>query len=76
MGQIENLRLFVLVVENGSISKAAGKLRIAKSAVSPRLALLEERFGADLIDRKPGHLGRHGGRARAVSTRGASGWGC
>lgn len=54
MGQIENLRLFVLVVENGSISKAADKLRIAKSAVSRRLALLEDRFGTKLIDRKPG----------------------
>ena len=57
MGQIEDLRLFVLVVENGSISKAADKLRIAKSAVSRRLALLEERFGTKLIDRKPGVWG-------------------
>jgi DNA-binding transcriptional LysR family regulator len=54
MGQIEDLRLFALVVENRSISKAAEKLHIAKSAVSRRLNLLEERFGAHLIDRKPG----------------------
>ncbi len=54
MGQIEDLRLFVLVVESGSISKAADKLRIAKSAVSRRLSLLEERYGTRLIDRVPG----------------------
>lgn len=57
MGQIEDLRLFVLVVENGSISKAADKLRIAKSAVSRRLSLLEARYGKKLIDRAPGVWG-------------------
>jgi len=50
MGQIEDLRLFALVVENRSISKAAGKLRIAKSAVNRRLSLLEERYGSHLIE--------------------------
>jgi DNA-binding transcriptional LysR family regulator len=54
LGQIENLRLFAHVVEQRSISKAAGKLGIAKSAVSRRLSLLEERFGVGLIDRAPG----------------------
>ncbi|MEE9389176.1 MAG: LysR family transcriptional regulator [Paracoccaceae bacterium] len=54
MGQIEDLRLFVLVVESGSISKAADKLGIAKSAVSRRLGLLEDRYGTRLIDRVPG----------------------
>ena len=51
MGQIEDLRLFALVVENRSISKVADKLNIAKSAVSRRLKLLEARFGTKLIDR-------------------------
>jgi len=54
MGQIEDLRLFVLVNESGSITKAADRLNIAKSAVSRRLALLEDRFEAKLIDRSPG----------------------
>jgi DNA-binding transcriptional LysR family regulator len=54
MGQIEDLRLFALVVENGSISRAADKLHIAKSAVSRRLSLLETRYGSRLIDREPG----------------------
>jgi DNA-binding transcriptional LysR family regulator len=54
MGQIENLRLFAHVVEQRSISKAAGRLGIAKSAVSRRLNLLEEHFATKLIDRAPG----------------------
>ena len=55
MGQIEDFRLFVEVVDNESISKAAGKMNIAKSAVSRRLALLEERYSAKLINREPGN---------------------
>ncbi len=54
MGQIEDLRLYLRIVENGSLSKAADKLNIVKSAVSRRLSLLEERYGAKLIDRRPG----------------------
>ena len=52
MGQVEDLRLFVQIVEQGSVSKAADKLNIAKSAVSRRLALLEDRYDAALIQRK------------------------
>ncbi len=54
MGQIEDLRLFALVVENRSLTRAAERLHIAKSAVSRRLNLLEARFGSCLIDRGPG----------------------
>ena len=54
MGQIEDLRLFTLVVEHRGISKAADRLNIAKSAVSRRLNLMEERYAAKLIDRAPG----------------------
>ena len=54
MGQMEDLHLFTLVVENRSISKAADQLNIAKSAVSRRLNLLEERYSAKLINRSPG----------------------
>jgi DNA-binding transcriptional LysR family regulator len=54
LGRIEDLRLFVLVVESGGISRAAEKANIAKSAVSRRVALLEERYGTKLIDRSPG----------------------
>ena len=55
MGQLEDLRLFVLVVEYRGISKAADKLNIAKSAVSRRLQLLEDRYSATLINRSPGN---------------------
>lgn len=54
MGQMEDMRLFVQVVEAGGISKAAERLGIAKSAVSRRLGLLEARYDAKLIDREPG----------------------
>jgi len=54
MGQVEDLRLFVQIIEHGSISKAADKLNIAKSAVSRRLGMLEDRYDAALIHRKPG----------------------
>ena len=54
MGQMEDLHLFTVIVENHSISKAADRLNIAKSAVSRRLHLLEDRYSAKLIDRAPG----------------------
>ncbi|MGX9354719.1 LysR family transcriptional regulator [Roseobacteraceae bacterium S113] len=53
MGQIEDLRLFVTIVEQGSIARAAGVLGIAKSAVSRRLSQLEDRYDMRLIDRQP-----------------------
>ncbi|MCV6591315.1 MAG: LysR family transcriptional regulator [Silicimonas sp.] len=54
MGQIEDLKLFVTVVDQGSIARAAAALGIAKSAVSRRLAQLEQRYDLRLIDRDPG----------------------
>lgn len=53
MGQIEDLRLFVSVVEAGGIARAADQMNIAKSAVSRRLAQLEDRYGVRLINRQP-----------------------
>ena len=54
MGQIEDLQTFLRIVDQGSISKAADKMGIAKSAVSRRLSLLEDRYESILIDRTPG----------------------
>lgn len=54
MGQIEDLKLFTIIVEQSSISRAAEVMNIAKSAVSRRLSLMEERYGARLITRDPG----------------------
>jgi DNA-binding transcriptional LysR family regulator len=36
MGQIEDLRLFIAIVDQGSISRAADSMNIVKSAVSRR----------------------------------------
>ncbi len=48
-----NLRAFVQVVENGSISTAAQRLGVAKSALSERLARLEGMLHAKLLHRSP-----------------------
>lgn len=51
MGQIEDLRAFVQIVEQESIGKAAEHARMAKSAMSRKLRLLEERLQCELIIR-------------------------
>ncbi len=51
MGQLEEMHILVRVVEAGGISMAADQLGIAKSAVSRRLAELEQRLGVTLINR-------------------------
>jgi len=48
-----NLRAFVQVVENGGISTAAQRLGVAKSALSERLARLEEGLHTKLLHRSP-----------------------
>ncbi len=55
MGQMEDMRLFVAVIEAGSITRAAQSLGIAKSAVSRRVSLLEGRYETVLIDRQRGN---------------------
>lgn len=51
MGQLEDMSLFIRVVESGSITKAAEHLNLAKSAVSRRLSDLEKRLSIQLISR-------------------------
>lgn len=51
MDRIEEMRTFVKVVESGSITAAAERLGIAKSAVSRRLADLETRLSVQLFRR-------------------------
>jgi DNA-binding transcriptional LysR family regulator len=51
MGQLEDMHIFLRVVETGSITKAAEQMNIAKSAVSKRLAILEHKLGITLINR-------------------------
>ncbi|WP_282181235.1 LysR family transcriptional regulator [Aliiroseovarius marinus] len=54
MGQFEDLKLFITIIDEGSIARAAKALGIAKSAVSRRLSQLEDRYDIRLIDRHPG----------------------
>lgn len=51
MDRFADMHTFVRVVEAGSISAAAEQLNVAKSAVSRRLAELETRLGARLLNR-------------------------
>ena len=54
MGQIEDLRVYITIVDCSGISRAAEELNIAKSAVSRRLSQLEDRYETLLIDRVGG----------------------
>ncbi|MFT5395149.1 MAG: DNA-binding transcriptional LysR family regulator [Gammaproteobacteria bacterium] len=51
MGQLEDMSVFVRVVDAGGISRAAEQLGLAKSAVSRRLAELETRLNVKLLNR-------------------------
>jgi DNA-binding transcriptional LysR family regulator len=51
MDKFAHMQVFVGIVEAGSISGAAERLGLAKSAVSRRLAELEARLGVSLIQR-------------------------
>lgn len=51
MDRFADMQMYVRVVEAGSISAAAERLNLAKSAVSRRLAELEARLGVSLIHR-------------------------
>lgn len=51
MDRFADMQMFVKVVETASISAAADRLDVAKSAVSRRLAELEARLGVQLFQR-------------------------
>ena len=51
MDRFDNLEAFIKIVETGSISAAAERLNVAKSAVSRRLKELESHLGAELFHR-------------------------
>jgi len=51
MGQLEDMNVFVRIVESGGISRAAEQLGLAKSAVSRKLVELETRLGVVLLNR-------------------------
>lgn len=56
MDRFENMNHFVRVVEAGSISAAAERLDVAKSAVSRRLKALEQHLGVELFHRTTRHM--------------------
>ncbi len=51
MGQLEDMTIFVRIVDAGGIGKAAEQLNMAKSAVSRRLVALETRLNSKLLIR-------------------------
>jgi len=51
MNHFEEIKAFTQIVEAGSITAAAERLSLAKSAVSRRLSELEERLGVELFHR-------------------------
>lgn len=51
MGQLEDMQVFIRVVDAGGISRAAEQLGLAKSAVSRKLVDLESRLGVRLLNR-------------------------
>ena len=51
MIRIEGIAAFVAIVEGGSMSEAARRLRLSKSVVSERLAELEKSLGGTLLRR-------------------------
>lgn len=51
MDRLEDLRLFALVAETRSFTRAAGKLGLSKSAASRRITDLEARLGVRLLNR-------------------------
>lgn len=51
MDRLDELAIFVRIVEEGSLAKAANRLRRSPPAVTRALAALEDRIGLRLIDR-------------------------
>jgi LysR family transcriptional regulator, nitrogen assimilation regulatory protein len=62
--ELRRLSYFVRVAEDGSLTKAAAKLRVAQSALSRQMRLLEDELGVALFDRtargmRPTNAGEH-----------------
>ncbi len=51
MERMDELRIFVRIIEDGGISASAQRLNLSKSVISRRLRALEERLGVELLTR-------------------------
>src|SRR5262245_23885413 len=51
MDRLDELAIFVRIVEEGSLARAAARLRRSPPAVTRALAALEDRIGVRLVDR-------------------------
>jgi len=51
MDRLDELAIFVAILDEGSLAAAARKLRRSPPAVTRALAMLEERVGARLLER-------------------------
>jgi DNA-binding transcriptional LysR family regulator len=65
MDRLDELAIFVRIVEEGSLARAASRLRRSSPAVTRALAALEDRIGLRLID--PARRG--GSRPRRPAAR-------
>jgi DNA-binding transcriptional LysR family regulator len=64
MIDLDQLNAFIAIAERGTVTAAARKLHRTQSAISRRLALLEDALGAKLFDRRGAKLAlTDGGRA-------------
>ena len=51
MDQIASMRIFMVVAETGALISAARQMEISPSAVSKHIAALENKLGAQLLNR-------------------------
>lgn len=51
LGVIEKLRLFLVVLEEGSLRRASARLRISQSAITRQIQLLEHDVGGRVLER-------------------------
>ena len=76
--ELRHLEYFVAVAEEGSVTGAAQRLRVAQPSLSHQVRALELELGGELLERLPRgvrltagrpHAGRHGTTARRQRPR-------
>src|SRR5436190_2272924 len=68
---LEKLRLFLVVIEEGSLRRAAERLHISQSAITRQLQMLEHELGGRVLERtSAGVHPTNGGHALAEKAKG------